>query len=92
MKGGKTHCHGCIDVAWASFWGKAGAGNRVLSYAKQLRCIWGGKAYVPYRDMCMYINVYTYTIYTHVVDTSQRRKIEMLETRRKNKNSETASL
>ena len=29
----KTHCNGCIgcmDVAWASFWGKTGAGNLVF--------------------------------------------------------------
>ena len=23
MKGGKTHCHGCMDVTWASFWGES---------------------------------------------------------------------
>ena len=33
----KTHCHGCMDVAWASFWGKAGAGNLVFFRVKWLR-------------------------------------------------------
>ena len=37
MKGGKTHCHGCMDVTWASFWGKAGAGNLVFFRVKWLR-------------------------------------------------------
>ena len=26
----KTHCNGCMDVAWASFWEKAGAGNAMF--------------------------------------------------------------
>ena len=33
----KTHCNGCMDVAWASFWEKAGAGNRVFFRVKWLR-------------------------------------------------------
>ena len=33
----KTHCNGCMDVAWASFWDKAGAGNLVLFRVKWLR-------------------------------------------------------
>ena len=33
----KTHCNGCMDVAWASFWGKAGAGNLVFFRVKWLR-------------------------------------------------------
>ena len=37
MKGGKTHCHGCMDVTWALFWGKAGAGNLVFFRVKWLR-------------------------------------------------------
>ena len=37
MKGGKTHCNGCMDVTWASFWGKAGAGNLVFFRVKWLR-------------------------------------------------------
>ena len=37
MKGGKTHCHGCMDVTWAFFWGKAGAGNLVFFRVKWLR-------------------------------------------------------
>ena len=24
MKGGQTHCHGCMGVTWALFWGKPG--------------------------------------------------------------------
>ena len=45
----KTHCNGCMDVAWASFWGKAGAGNLVFFHVKWLRpamkgtsCVCGG--------------------------------------------------
>ena len=37
MKGGKTHCNGCMDVTWASFWGKAGAGNLVFFRVKWSR-------------------------------------------------------
>ena len=37
MKGGKTHCNGCMEVTWASFWGKAGAGNRAFFRVKWLR-------------------------------------------------------
>ena len=33
----KTHCNGCMDVTWASFWGKAGAGNLVFFRVKWLR-------------------------------------------------------
>ena len=33
----KTHCNGCMDVTWALFWGKAGAGNLVLFRVKWLR-------------------------------------------------------
>ena len=47
----KTHCNGCMDVAWALFWGKAGAGNlkNCLPRIKWLRpamkgtsCVCGG--------------------------------------------------
>ena len=30
----QTHCSGCMDVTWASFWGKAGAGNLVFFLGK----------------------------------------------------------
>ena len=33
----KTHCNRCMDVAWASFWEKAGAGNRAFFCLKWLR-------------------------------------------------------
>ena len=33
----KTHCNGCMDAAWASFWEKAGAGNLVFFRVKWLR-------------------------------------------------------
>ena len=33
----KTHSNGCMDVTWASFWGKAGAGNLVFFRVKWLR-------------------------------------------------------
>ena len=32
----KTHCNGCMDVAWASFWEKARAGNLVFFRVKWL--------------------------------------------------------
>ena len=33
----KTHCNGCMDVAWASSWKKAGAGNLVFFCVQWLR-------------------------------------------------------
>ena len=33
----KKHCNGCMDVAWASFWEKAGTGNLVFFCVQWLR-------------------------------------------------------